>query len=247
MEHSLRPGGDPHATRHLSGERVRATVADLRSRIAARFPDHRLTEVADDLLTMVEQVDQQTQDTHRRIARTTVVARVLAALALVVAATLMVLALQRVLSDSLDQTATWIPLIDSTIDTVVFIGIAVLFLWAFPERRERKGLLALLHELRSLAHVLDMHQLTKEPGRLRPDYTPTARSLPSDLDAGQMQDYLSYCSELLSLIAKTAALCAERSSDGTVLDTVSDVETLTSEISTKVYQKVALLRGLGRD
>ncbi|MCK0111405.1 hypothetical protein MWU75_04550 [Ornithinimicrobium sp. F0845] len=196
-----------------------------------------LTVVAEDLLAMVEQVDQETQDTHRRIARTTLVARVLA-----VAATLMVLALQQVLSGSLDQTATWIPLIDSTIDTVVFIGIAVLFLWAFPERRERKGLLALLHELRSLAHVLDMHQLTKEPGRLRPDYTPTARSLPSDLTAGQMQDYLSYCNELLSLIAKTAALCAERTSDGTVLDTVSDVETLTSEIATRIHQKVALLQ-----
>ncbi|QDO89238.1 hypothetical protein FNH13_13620 [Ornithinimicrobium ciconiae] len=228
-------------TRHLSSEQVRATVLDLQGRIAARFPQHRLTVVATDLVDLVDQVDLKTQDTHRRVVHTTLVARILAAVALLVAITLVVLALQLVMSHPLDQLNTWIPLIDSTIDTIVFIGIAVLFLWAFPERRERKGLLALLHQLRSLAHVLDMHQLTKEPGRLRTGYVPTELSLASDLTRDEMFDYLSYCTELLSLIAKTAALCAERSSDGTILDTVSDVETLTREISVRVYQKVTLL------
>lgn len=185
-------------TRHLSGERVRATVIELQGRIAARFPDHRLTGVATELVAMVDRVDRQTQDTHRRVVRATVVARVLAAAALVVAGTLLVLALRQVLTNAADQIMTWIPLMESTINTMIFVGLGVVFLWAFPERRERKGLLALLHQLRSLAHVLDMHQLTKEPGRLRPGYSPTPRSLPNDLTADQMQDYLSYCSELLS-------------------------------------------------
>lgn len=83
-----------------------------------------------------------------------------------------------------------------------------------------------------------------QPGRLRPGYTPTARTLPSDLDAEQMYDYLSYCSELFSLIGKTAALCAEHSTDGTVLDTVSDIETLATELSSTVYQKMAMIHRL---
>lgn len=83
-----------------------------------------------------------------------------------------------------------------------------------------------------------------QPGRLRPGYTPTARSLPSDLGADQMYDYLSYCTELFSLIGKTAALCAEHSTDGTVLDTVSDIETLATELSSTVYQKMAMIHRL---
>src|SRR3954464_13157159 len=40
------------------------------------------------------------------------------------------------------------------------------FLWAFPERLERRTLLRMLHRLRSLAHVIDMHQLSKDPEQL---------------------------------------------------------------------------------
>ena len=46
---------------------------------------------------------------------------------------------------------------------------------------------------------------------------------------------------MLSLTAKTAALCAEHSSDAVVLDTVSTLETLTTELSNKIWQKISLL------
>ena len=53
----------------------------------------------------------------------------------------------------------------------------MVFLWAFPERLERRTLLRLLHRLRSLAHVIDMHQLSKDPEQVSPTYTPTAQSV----------------------------------------------------------------------
>ena len=56
-----------------------------------------------------------------------------------------------------------------------------------------------------------------------------------------MEHYLEYCSELLSLIGKVAALCAEESQDSLVLTTVSDLETLTTSMSRKVWQKISLL------
>jgi hypothetical protein len=46
---------------------------------------------------------------------------------------------------------------------------------------------------------------------------------------------------MLSLTAKTAALCAEHSSDAVVLDTISTLETLTTELSNKIWQKISLL------
>jgi hypothetical protein len=53
--------------------------------------------------------------------------------------------------------------------------------------------------------------------------------------------YLDYCSEMLSLTAKTAALCAEHSTDSVVLETISDIETLTTDLSNKIWQKISLL------
>jgi hypothetical protein len=46
---------------------------------------------------------------------------------------------------------------------------------------------------------------------------------------------------MLSLTAKTAALCAEHSTDEVVLDTISTLETLTTELSNKIWQKISLL------
>jgi len=40
---------------------------------------------------------------------------------------------------------------------------------------------------------------------------------------------------------KTAALCAEHSTDSVVLETISDIETLTTDLSNKIWQKISLL------
>src|SRR5262249_48896753 len=87
-----------------------------------------------------------------------------------------------------------------------------------------------LHRLRSLAHVIDMHQLSKDPEQLSPNYVPTAQSILHGLDADQLYHYLNYCSEMLSRTAKTSALCGEYSSDGVVLETISYIETLTTDL-----------------
>jgi hypothetical protein len=86
-----------------------------------------------------------------------------------------------------------------------------------------------------------MHQLTKDPDRLSDGFRATEQSVRVDLDAPELTRYLEYCSELLSLVAKTAALCAEESTDGVVLDTVSEIETLTLGMSRKIWQKISLL------
>ena len=91
-----------------------------------------------------------------------------------------------------------------------------------------------------------MHQLTKDPERLHPDFTPTAASAKPDLNAVELANYLDYCSELLSLVAKTAAVYAERSTDPAVLATISDIENLTNGMARKIWQKLGLVPGVGR-
>ena len=106
---------------------------------------------------------------------------------------------------------------------------------------QRGRLLNLLHQLRSTAHIIDMHQLTKDPEQLKPSFVPSAVSKPLELNRDEMERYLDYCSELLALVGKTAALCAEESRDDVVLDTVSTVETLCVGISRKIWQKISNL------
>ncbi len=56
-----------------------------------------------------------------------------------------------------------------------------------------------------------------------------------------MEHYLDYCSELLSLIGKVAALCAEETQDAVVLDTIVAIETMTTQMAGKIWQKISLL------
>ncbi|MFM7924284.1 MAG: hypothetical protein ACKPJJ_29030, partial [Planctomycetaceae bacterium] len=53
--------------------------------------------------------------------------------------------------------------------------------------------------------------------------------------------YLDYCSELLSLVGKLAALYAQSTSDPVVLQSVNDIEQLTNGLSRKIWQKIMML------
>ncbi len=232
------PAGDEV---QLAAEHVGATVAQLERRIDARFGERGLTKAARDLGRLVVLVQGETEQSRERLRRTTLTARTVSLLIVVATLTALIVGLRSAVVDGLDRTADWVPLAESVVNDLVFAAIAVVFLWAFPERLERRTLLRMLHRLRSLAHVIDMHQLSKDPEQLSETYVPTAESVRHGLDADQMHHYLGYCSEMLSLTAKTAALCGEHSADGVVLETVSYIETLTTELSNKIWQKISLL------
>ncbi|MBM4193747.1 MAG: hypothetical protein FJ202_05125 [Gemmatimonadetes bacterium] len=86
-----------------------------------------------------------------------------------------------------------------------------------------------------------MHQLTKDPHQVQGGAGPTASSPKRDLQGPQLGRYLDYCSELLSLISKLAALHAERFNDPVVLAAVTEVETMCGSMSNKIWQKITLL------
>ena len=53
--------------------------------------------------------------------------------------------------------------------------------------------------------------------------------------------YLDYCSEMLSLISKLAALYAQNLPDAVVIDAVNDIEELTTNLSSKIWQKITII------
>ena len=54
--------------------------------------------------------------------------------------------------------------IEATVNLLIVVGAAVLFLTTLEGRWKRTAALADLYQLRSIVHVIDMHQLTKDPG-----------------------------------------------------------------------------------
>ena len=115
------------------------------------------------------------------------------------------------------------------------------FLFRSEERSKRQRALQALHELRSLIHVIDMHQLTKDPSTLASISGLTPSSPPRQLTPYELTRYLDYCSEMLSLTSKLAVLFAQSFPDPVVTETVSDIERIASGLSQKIWQKIMIV------
>jgi hypothetical protein len=230
----------------LEAEPFLTTLEELRARIGARFPKRGLYGVSGELLKVAAEVATSSELNRDRTRVVRGFSRVL--IVLVTAGTLVLLglALRSAVRDGPARGVEWLSLLESAVNDVVFAAIAIWFLYTVPERLRRAESLALLHELRSLAHIIDMHQLNKDPERLRTTFTPTSESPTIGLTFEELEHYLNYCSELLSMVGKTAALTAEESRDAVVLDTVSTIETLTTSLSRKIWQKISVLNEVRR-
>jgi hypothetical protein len=54
--------------------------------------------------------------------------------------------------------------------------------------------------------------------------------------------YLDYCSEMLSLTGKVAALYAQATKDSIVIEAASDIGQITANLSGKIWQKITLVQ-----
>src|SRR6185295_16275202 len=102
---------------------------------------------------------------------------------------------------------------EAAINEVVFLGIAVFFFFTLETRLKRRRALKAIHELRSIAHIIDMHQLTKDPERIAGAPTGTELTAKRPQSPAELIRYLDYCSDLLALISKIAALYVQNFDD----------------------------------
>jgi hypothetical protein len=123
----------------------------------------------------------------------------------------------------------------------VLTGGTLLFMITVEQRLKRRRALAALHELRAIVHVIDMHQLTKDPTAAIVVGDKTASSPPRTLTPYELSRYLDYCSEMMSLTSKVAVLFAQSLPDPVVTEAVSDIERIASGMSQKIWQKIMML------
>jgi hypothetical protein len=229
--------------RALNAEKISETIEALARRISDRFPGSGLWYVCSDLV----ELSRQTGDRIIEVARPHWALRI--GLAVVQIATLAMLFLVFQFAATLkasDELSDFLQGFDAAISLAIFVAGSAFFVWSIEARWKRTKAMKALPELRSIVHVIDMHQLTKDPsmlGAARVSSSPERNMSPFEL-----MRYLDYCSEMLSLTAKLASLYAERISDPVVVDTVGDIERLTSALSAKIWQKISMVQQLeGRD
>jgi hypothetical protein len=226
----------------LDVESIARTVALLRRRIDERFPDSGLGRVCREL----ETITGQTRERAASIATPILGLRAgVAALVAVIAAGLVgtVLSLHR--PNQPLEVFQFVQLLESGINDVVLVGAGVFFLMTLETRIKRRRALTALRELRALAHIIDMHQLTKDPEWI---VTPGEASslLPErSLTRFELSRYLDYCSEMLSITGKIAALYIQDFDDDVALAAVNEVENLTTGLSRKIWQKLMIVFAMG--
>jgi len=134
--------------------------------------------------------------------------------------------------------------LDSAVNLLLLAGAAIWFLVTAEARLKRRRTLKALYRLRSFAHVIDMHQLTKDPTAVLGKLPPTASSPERRMSEFELARYLEYCAEMLALTAKLAALYAASTDDEQVMTGVNDVEELASNLGRKIWQKIMILSQL---
>ena len=228
----------------LRADSVIDSLALLYRRIDERFPNSSLLDVCADLLVTAEKTARRARAAGRpdptRMLVTVIGLTVLSTLALaaVLAPTL---GIERWFPETFSGDNSVYDLVEVlTSVALVFVG-AFFYLSATGTRGKRRFVFRHLHELRSFAHVIDMHQLTKDPITLSKSATRTESSPERAMTPFELARYLDYSAEMLSLTGKLAALYGERTNDPEINATVNDVETLTAGIARKIWQKIMML------
>lgn len=231
----------PSTFLRLDPRELTKTVSTLRDRIVSRFPDSDLGKVAAELVTVAGATEARSAEIGRphRALRALVATIVLAGLAGGIA-------LGRALRIR-SEDPTWSELLQGTeaaVAGLVIVGGAIVFLVSLEHRFKRRRAIRALYELRSLAHIVDLHQLAKDPSLPPPGSASEAAvaDRPSHgLRPYEMSRYLDFCSEMLSIIAKIGALYVEHLEDPVVLEAADSVEDLTTGLSRKIWQKIAMI------
>lgn len=224
---------------HLRADRVIATLEQLHARILARFPEAGLGSVCGQLVSTAQFCARDAA----QLARPAWVWRT-AALALAAGgAAAQVFAFRFLRVDGPLSAAELVQGTEAAVNLLILFGGAVWFVLTLEERRKRRRALDALHRLRALTHVIDMHQLTKDPTVVL-DAHRTSASPERSMNRFELTRYLDYCSEMLALIGKLAALYADRTRDTAVIDAVNDIENLTNGLGRKIWQKITILGAL---
>lgn len=232
--------GPKRDLRRIDPSSIVRTAERLSARVGERFPDNDLAVVARETALIAAETVQRIE----KLSAPKVFARLAAGLAgLCVVGGVATVTWAGVGGVNRSGGVAWIATTESAINDLVFAAIALTFLAKIDTYFHRRGALSSIRPLRSAAHVIDLHQLTKDPfGALVGGLALTESSPVRSMKQVELERYLQYCIELLSVIGVLGALHAQELQDPVVIEAVGDIETLTVDLSLKIWNKISVSR-----
>lgn len=120
------------------------------------------------------------------------------------------------------------------LDAVTNLAVASILswwaLWRLEQRRRDKLLGAYFSELVALAHVIDLHQLFKDP-----------KGTEVKLSQQELYYYFDYCCDLLAILSKIGVIYGQEYREEAATKHVADLQELCSDLSRRIGQKIELL------
>jgi len=223
----------------LRGAEIIATIQKLEQRIVARFPGSGLSRISIDLGGLAESAAHEIERLRKPlwVARAGAISGILGIAA--IAGGLGFAAVSRPLE--MGALSEFLQGVEAAANGVVLLAIGTFFMLSLETRIKRKAALKALYRLRGVIHVVDMHQLTKDPEFVAWPGMPVEQAREPMLTRFQMVRYLDYCSELFALSSKVAALYSQYINDAVVVAAVNEIESLAATLSQKVWQKITIL------
>lgn len=225
----------------LDSLKIMSTAELLARRIRERFPDSGLSRLGEELVELASHAKETSEwierpNTKLRALSVSVVTLIVAASVFAVVASVRIGH-----QGSNFGLPELVQVTEAAVNDLVLLGAAIFFLFSVERRAKRAKVFQAVQQLRTMAHLVDVHQLTKNPEVLEGDYAPTESSPVRRMTAFQLNRYLDYCTEMLSLVGKIAALYCEGFDDEEAVEAVTDLEQMTIGLQRKIWQKIVVL------
>lgn len=211
----------------LQASKITETLESLHARIENRFPKSGLGETCFDLIVFSRGTALVTDE----IVKPIIWLRFSIGIFLILVISALILTISRIqITIGALEITDLVGLLEATTNEIVLIAAGIFSLSTIETRVKRARVVDALNRLRAVAHIVDMKQLSKDPDDPKRDLT--------DLQLGR---YLDYCSEMLALISKIGFLYIAKFDDPDANQSVNELETLTTGLSRKIWQKIAII------
>ena len=221
--------------KNLDIDKVTAAIELLRLRVQERFPTANLLNVCNEL----KELSNNAKANIQHLNKPYVYFRIIFSFLIILTIVLITYTIWHISSQDLPSNfQSFIATSEALMNELVMIGAAFYFIGKFENSLKQKKILYALQELRTIIHVIDLHQLTKDPAPILQNNT--EHSPERALSKSELNRYLDYCSEMLSLTSKVAATYGFNCNDQIVLDTIHNIEVLSGTLSNKIWQKITI-------
>lgn len=207
--------------RKLRPDKLIATSLELAKWIRLEFPKAHLSDVADDVYALTTEAVAKAKN----IARPMYWLRALLTLAFAGLAG----GVYWHYTNHTEQ--EFMDLLHSLKPLGAFVGGAVLFVITLETRVKRWKALKAIHELQSVVHIIDMHQLGKDPiiEKFRDD--------PEEHDK-KIDQYLHCCTAMISIASKIGQLYIDHFYDAAATTAVNEFEAVATGTTQKIWSKI---------